>query len=564
MTRRGGPLSPIAKSLLVLQAPRNPARLWRPELSPILLNGAVCAYIMAAHNATFWSRLPLPFEGHLQSMALFAAMICAFFFFVITLFTPLWLQKPVLVAFVMIGAVTSFYQDRLGVTVDREMIQNAMVTTAAESKHLITFGFVTWVVLWGIVPAALILWVRVRRRPLKWAALAWVGTVVGSFALFAGLLLSDAKLNMGVLRERKEILAAHQPMQPLAGAARYAKMMLRSTKVVLAPYGRDAVAGPLLKSADKPVLLVIWAGETTRAQNWGMNGYARDTTPELAARGVVNFPDVTSCGTATAVSLPCMFSHLRRTEYSYNAGLSNENLLDVLRTAGFKVEWWDNNTGHKDIAARADATGFMIKDHPLPEACDRGECTDLVFLPFLEEKAATITEDTVLVFHQIASHGPSYFLRYPEGFAGFEPACARPELTECSAEELANAYDNTVLYTDWVMAQSIDILNAQDRVIPAMFYVSDHGESLGELGLYLHGAPWFMAPEEQIKVPMVMWMADRFQGALGLSADCLTARANEALSHDNMYSTVLGMLDVQTETRVPDLDLTAGCRGVVG
>ena len=538
-----------------------PARIWRPVLSPTLLNLCVGLFILLAHNATFWSRVPVPFDGHPVKGFLFALMICVFFFFVISLFAVRWLQKPVLVAFVLIGAVTSFYQDKLGITIDREMIQNAMVTTAAESKHLITLPFMTHVFVLGVLPAALILWVRVRRRGLRWAVAVWLATVVGSFALFAGLLLSDAKLNMGTLREHKEILAAQQPMAPLSGAVRYAKMMLKSTKIVLAPFGRDAVPGPFLAKADKPVLLVIWAGETTRAQDWGMNGSARDTSPELAKRGVVNFSDVTSCGTATAVSLPCMFSHLGRSEYSYDGGLSYENLLDVLRTAGFKVEWWDNNTGHKDIAARAEATGFMIEDHPLPEACGRGECTDLVYLDFLRDKAATITENTVLVFHMIGSHGPSYFLRYPEGFDGYAPACARPELTECSAEELANAYDNTILYMDWVMAQSVDILNQQDRVIPAMFYVSDHGESLGESGLYLHGAPWFMAPDEQIKVPMVIWLADRFQQALGLNADCLKARQQDELSHDNMYSTVLGMLDVTTETRVPDLDLTTGCRG---
>jgi lipid A ethanolaminephosphotransferase len=517
---------------------------------------------MAAHNATFWGRLPAPFEGHPFKAAVFAAMVFAVLMLLIQLLAVRWLQKPVLVALLMIGAVTSFYQDKLGITIDREMIQNAMVTTAAESKHLITLPFLGHVILFGVLPALAVILVRVHRSRRLRAALMWVATVAGAAALFAGLLFSDAKVNMGTLREHKEIIAAQQPLAPLSGAVRYARMVMKAARIEAQPLGRDAKAGPFLQAAEKPVLLVIWAGETTRAQNWGMNGYARDTTPELAKRGVVNFLDVTSCGTATATSLPCMFSHLTQAEYSYDAGLAHENLLDVLRHAGFKVEWWDNNTGHKNIADRADATGFMIESHPQPEHCSRGECTDAVFLDFLKEKAATVTENTVLVLHQIGSHGPSYYLRYPEGMAGFSPACMRAELTECSPEELTAAYDNTILYTDWVMAQSIDILVGAENVLPAMFYVSDHGESLGENGLYLHGAPWFMASAEQIKVPMVIWQAPRFDAALGVPLACLSRQADAALSHDNMFSTVLGMLDVSTSVREPALDLTEGCRGV--
>ena len=204
---------------------------------------------------------------------------------------------------------------------------------------------------------------------------------------------------------------AIQPFTPARAIYRYTSMMLKKPTVV-ADLGRDARPGPFLAAATKPVLMVIWAGETARAQNWGMNGYTRDTTPELAKRGVVNFSDVTACGTSTAVSMPCMFSHLTRAEYSFDGGLSNENLLDVLAHAGFVVEWWDNNTGDKSIATRQ--TSHMMTDRTDPAYCGRGECIDGVFLNLIRERAETITQNTVLVLHQIGSHGPSYFLRYPE------------------------------------------------------------------------------------------------------------------------------------------------------
>jgi lipid A ethanolaminephosphotransferase len=255
--------------------------------------------------------------------------------------------------------------------------------------------------------------------------------------------------------------------------------------------------------------------------------------------------------------LPCMFSPLARDDYSYEGGLSNENLLDVLVHAGFAVEWWDNNTGHKEIADRIPSRMMVAADGP--EFC-QPECIDGVFLKHLQDKAATITGNTVIVLHQIGSHGPSYWLRYPADREVFQPACKTPELTNCSTEEIVNAYDNTIAYTDRFLAQVIDLLDAADRVVPAMYYVSDHGESLGEAGLYLHGTPYFMAPEYQTHVPMVIWMSERFRASLALDEACMARGAGDAVSHDNMFSTVLGLLDVVTSARDASLDLAGVCR----
>lgn len=529
----------------------------RFALSPFVLTLLVGAFIMVAHNLTFWSRLSAVFPDSLRLLASFGLAIFVAQMFLIVLISPRWLLRPVLVFLLILGAVSSFYQDVLGATVDREMIQNAITTTVTESKHLITLPFALHVLIYGLIPAAFVLWVPIRRAPMVQAAMGWVLALVLYAAIFVGTILSDAKNLMSAGREHQEVIVAIQPFTPARAIYRYSKMVMKKPTVV-ADLGRDAKPGPFLAAATKPILMVVWAGETARAQNWGMNGYARDTSPELHKRGVVNFSDVTACGTSTAVSLPCMFSHLTREEYSYDGGLSSENLLDVLAHAGFKVEWWDNNTGDKDIPIRQ--TSHMMTDRTDPAYCARGECIDGVFLKLIQERADTITQNTVLVLHQIGSHGPSYFLRYPEEQAVFAPACATPEVAKCSTDELTNAYDNTLLYTDWVMAQSIDILNATDRVLPMMFYASDHGESLGENGLYLHGAPWFMAPDEQTKVPMVLWMADRYQTALGVATDCVAKQAAAPLAHDNMFSSLLGLADVQTTVRDPALDITTGCR----
>ncbi|MBN8633276.1 MAG: phosphoethanolamine--lipid A transferase [Rhodobacterales bacterium] len=538
-----------------------PTAARRPELSPFLLNALVATYLLAICNTTFWGHLFRIFEGRTVTALVLAAAVWALMLLVVSFLAVRWLQKPVLVALLITAGVTSYYVDVLGVVVDRDMIQNAMTTTFAESKHLITLQFLGHVFLYGVIPSVLVLWVRIRRASVL-RGLAGVALVsVLSAALLVGLLFTNMKAYSTVLRGNKELMASVQPLAPMNGALRYARMMFKSTQIVVQPTGRDAKPGPFLAKADKPVLMVIVAGETARVQNWSLSGYERDTNPELAKRDIVYYPNATSCGTATATSLPCMFSPLTRAEYSYEGGLSHENLLDVLAHAGFKVEWWDNNTGDKNIADRV--TSRFMKAEDGPEFCFP-ECIDAVFLKDLQAKADAITQNTVIVLHQIGSHGPSYWLRYPPERELFKPTCQTPELTSCSTDEIVNAYDNTIAYTDWFLAQVIDQLDASDRVIPAMYYVSDHGESLGEGGLYLHGTPYFMAPDYQTRVPMVLWMSQRFRDSLGLDAACLKAAAAEPVSHDNMFSTVLGMLDVTTTARDKALDLAAPCRAAAG
>jgi lipid A ethanolaminephosphotransferase len=542
--------------------PQTAAALRRPILSPLALNAAVTTYLIALCNSTFWGHLFRIFDGRPFAALVFAGAVWALMLLVISLLAVRRAQKPVLSLLIIIAAVTSFYMDTLGVVIDREMIQNAMTTTVAESKHLITPQFLSHVGLYGALPAALVLLVQVRRRTM-WRALgAWTLVTAGSAALVVGLLFTNLKGYSTVLRADKELMGSVQPLAPMSGALRYARMMLKSTQIVLQPTGTDARPGPVLASATKPVLMVIVAGETSRAANWSLGGYDRETNPELARRDILYYPQVTSCGTATATSLPCMFSPLTRDEYSYEGGLSHENLLDVLVHAGFTVEWWENNTGDKAVAARIPTRMMAAKDGP--EFC-QPECIDAVFLNHLQDRAATITGNTVIVLHQIGSHGPSYWLRYPADRDLFKPACQTPELTNCSTEEIVNAYDNTIAYTDHFLAQVIDLLEAEDTVLPAMYYVSDHGESLGEAGLYLHGTPYFMAPDTQTHVPMVIWMSKRFRASLALDQACLANGTGEAVSHDNMFSTVLGLLDVATTARDATLDLASGCRtGVTG
>lgn len=528
------------------------------QQSPITVIALTCAFIFGAYNATFWGKAAEIFDGHPLSLVGFVLAIYLLLLAAFSLFGFRWLVKPFLVMILILSAVTSYYMDTLGVIIDRDMIQNVMVTTVTESKHLITFGFISHVVMFGVLPAVLLAGVRIKRQSMLKAIGIPLVSCAGCLALSAGLLMSDLKAYSSILRERKDLMSSFQPGAPLVGAIRYAKMIGRSSHVSVASVGQDASKGSAYAEGSKPMLTILIAGETARSQNFSLNGYEVNTNPRLAQLPVVSFDNVASCGTATAVSLPCMFSKFTRQDYSYEAGIGHENVLDVLSHAGLHVEWWDNNTGHKGLADRIPSQSFTHSQNA--EFCAAGECMDGVFLQALEDFSDTVTQDTVLVLHQIGSHGPTYYLRYPESFERFSPACRTAEFKNCSEEEIVNAYDNTIAYTDEVIARTIEVLQSKKHLVTSLVYVSDHGESLGEGGLFLHGSPYFMAPDEQTKVPMILWMSKAFQNTFGIDQNCVAAQRATELSHDNLFHSILGLLDIRTKERNPALDIFADCK----
>jgi lipid A ethanolaminephosphotransferase len=308
-------------------------------------------------------------------------------------------------------------------------------------------------------------------------------------------------------------------------------------------------------------VIVMVVGETARAANFELGGYARATNPELSRMdGLVYFRDTSSCGTATAISVPCMFAHLPRRSFDVDEAPRKANLLDALQQAGLSVQWRDNNAGCKGVCARV--TQINYGEQSDSNLCRESYCYDEVLMSDLPGTLASVTRDTVIVMHQIGSHGPAYYERYPGEHERFSPACRSNQLQSCTAEEVVNAYDNTIAYTDHVLARTIGMLrNASSRVDGMLLYVSDHGESLGEQGLYLHGLPYAFAPETQTHVPMLMWLSSAYAERSNVAIACLKSHAHEAFSHDNIYHTMLGAAEVRNDSYDPKLDILAACRG---
>ncbi|MEY4754981.1 MAG: hypothetical protein RJA44_2656, partial [Pseudomonadota bacterium] len=333
------------------------------------------------------------------------------------------------------------------------------------------------------------------------------------------------------------------------------------------PVGLDAKLAPLA-AGQRPPLLLLVLGETARAANFSLYGYARPTNPELSKLPVLAFSDVSSCGTNTAASLPCMFSLLGREAYLAQER-PQENVLDLLQRAGLAVLWLDNQSGCKgqcDRVASASAHTPAPGAAPLPAGlCHGEECFDAVLLHGLDERIAALPAErrargVVLVMHQMGSHGPAYYDRSPPDRKPFQPECNTSVLQDCEPQSLVNAYDNSIAYADHIVASAIGWLRRQQQFDPLLMYLSDHGESLGENNLYLHGLPYSVAPREQKHVPLVVWWpALERQPADPLGA-CLRQRLATPLSHDHLSHSLIGWLGVQTADYRRERDLFAPCR----
>ena len=308
-----------------------------------------------------------------------------------------------------------------------------------------------------------------------------------------------------------------------------------------------------------PAVFILVVGETARAANFSLNGYSRDTNPLLARENVIAFQDVYSCGTATATSVPCMFSNMTRKNFRADNAKYTENLMDLLRQTGFDVLWLENDDGCKEVCNRV-PTRKVYKSND-PRYCDGQSCFDEILLDNLEEYIASVKKDTFIVLHTIGSHGPTYYKRYPETFRKFRPTCDTADIQNCTREEIINTYDNTVLYTDSVVSRAIGILKKFPHLEAGLLYVSDHGESLGENNIYLHGLPYSIAPDEQKKIPMILWMSDTMKKLDHLDYGCIARQAREKTwSHDNLFHTLLALMEIRSSTYDRTLDIFDSCR----
>jgi lipid A ethanolaminephosphotransferase len=544
-------------------APAPLAPTGRPAHNPLWTALALALWLATLGNLPLWKTLwALPDLAGARGLLFMAGAALALTAAAMVLLAPLaWPRttRPLGLLCLAMAAGSTHFMLAYGVVIDPGMMTNTLQTDAREVRDLLSPAML-WTLVWGLLlPGLWLLRQRPLRQPWRRQLKQNLGAMALALVATVGLLLAGFQDLAPLMRNHKSVRYMVNPYNTLWSTARALAGPVQERP--LQTLGTDA---RLVQDWKQPPLLVLVVGETARAANFGLGGYERDTTPQLKAllaEGDLSyFRQVASCGTSTQASLPCMFSHLGR-EAFVDSKDRYENLLDVLQHAGMAVLWVDNQSGCKGLCDRVPTVETRELKHPT--LCNDSECFDEIMLEGLDERIAQLdparrAKGVVLVMHQMGSHGPAYFKRTPTAFKAFQPECESNALQQCDRQAVVNAYDNTIRYTDQLLARTVAWLKARPQP-SALLYVSDHGESLGENNLYLHGLPYAIAPETQKHVPMVTWVSPALRQARGWAAGCLKAQAEQPLSHDNLFHSMLGLAGVNTSVYQAPLDLFGGC-----
>lgn len=525
------------------------------NITQIQLIALVALFFVLFDNVAFFQNVadvyPLNVSENIAFTLSLGVVLFTFTVLLFTLLSSKYTTKPLLITAVIVSSFTNYFMNTYHVVIDDSMIRNAMQTDMHESMDLFTIKQLIYILLLGILPAFLIYKTKIKYGTLKSEMILKAKTILISLLVIVITLFSFNKFYTSFFREHKPLRYYTNPAYWIYSIGNYLGKTLNTEPACLNTIGEDC---KIVENIQEPKeLVIIVVGEAARADRFSLNGYEKETNPLLKKEDIINFSDMRSCGTSTADSVPCMFSLFGRANYSYKKGIKTENILDVLKhNDNLEILWRDNNSDSKGVALRV-----PYEDYKSPAnntICDE-ECRDEGMLVGLDKYIeARKNKDILIVLHQMGNHGPAYYKRYPKEFEKFTPTCKTNQLEKCTQEEIANSYDNAILYTDYFLSKVVNFLKPYSKSHEtAMIYMSDHGESLGENGLYLHGMPYFMAPEEQTHIGAMMWFGDEMKK--DIDTEKLKSYSDKAFSHDNLFHTIIGLFEVETKIYDKDMDM---------
>lgn len=479
-----------------------------------------------------------------------ALVLFAAFVIVYSLLLVKYAAKPVLTLIILGSVPALYFMSSYNIAIDKIMMLNVLETDQHEIEALLTPKMLVFMIFFAFLPIyalwrAHIVYSPFLQETRKRACLILLTSLPVLIIIWL------CRPDFAMLRENKHVLYRLLPSNYISSAVSISKVIGKSHRIK--KITKDGTRERYWRDPTRKNAIIVILGESARSASFSLNGYARATNRELEAFAdeLMVFKRTQACGTQTAVSVPCLFSPLERKEFSKDIASYTENVLDVLQHNGYNILWRENNSSCKGVCSRIPTEVF----------CDGISCLDDEMQKNLPAKIKSMPGDAVVVLHQGGSHGPNYYERYPDEFEVFKPVCKKNDLSLCSSQEIINAYDNSILYTSHLLAELFTALKPlQDEYNIVVIYTSDHGESLGEKGIYLHSAYYDTAPHYQKEVPFLVWMPKETAAAMRYERACLKTQAERQISHDYFFHSLLGLAGITTADYRAGLDIFAPCR----
>lgn len=448
------------------------------------------------------------------SIMVIMLVLNAFIFYLIC-FRSHVVGKSLLVLFFIINAIAVYFINTYGVLIDKTMIGNILNTNYAESSSFFSIKLIVYIILFGVLPSIYIIKVKIINVTWKKFAITSSLTLLFIFVL----VFANASNWLWIDKNAKTLGALPMPWSYTANTYLfYAGKHKSNEKEILLP---DAT----IKDNQKSIVVLV-IGESARSQNFSLYGYKKNTNPLLSKMDNLFHFDATSCATYTTAGVKCILEH-ENTDQLY------EILPNYLYRNNVEVIWRTTNWGEPPVHIK----NYQNRDALMANCKGEGCEFDEVLLDGLKEQILASEKNKILVvLHTSTSHGPTYSKKYPAQFETFKPVCNSVELGDCSQEELISAYDNTIVYTDYILSRLIEDLKHLNEYKSTMIFVSDHGESLGEKNLYMHGVPMSIAPKEQYEIPFIVWLSDRSK----------ELKPNKILSQNHIFHSVLNFLNIES------------------
>ena len=464
--------------------------------SKTLRLSTVCAimslFTLAAYHLPFF-RLVLKnieggFNGVVITGGLAIIMLALNYFFYYLVMRPGKTAGKCLLAFMFFGdAVSLYFINTYEVLITDKMMGNVFNTQFSEASGFFSFSFVLYVVFLGILPGVWLFMQKIDYGSWK----RYFSNIGGALAVVLAVALANMQNWPWIDRNSTELGSLLMPWSYTVNSVRfYNAEKKRNQKEIPLP---DAT----IANDSKDVCILI-IGESARRENFSLYGYKKETNP-LMAKDSVTALVADAAATYTTAGVKALLSHKP-------GGKLYEILPNYLNRTGVDVIWRTNNWGEPPVHIQQYQKMGKLKEM-YPEADGR---YDGILLAGLKEVIENSEKDKVVIFlHTGTSHGPTYNKKYPAEFEVFTPVCNTVEMSKADPAELMNAYDNTIVYTDYLVHSAIDILRSIHDRRGCVLFVSDHGESLGENNLYMHGVPMSMAPKEQVEIPFIVWTSDK-------------------------------------------------------